>query len=66
MEEGESPEQYLHPSLSLAIIFVIDSEDKDRLIIAREELLHLIETLPDGSTIPIIIAANKQDLHGLT
>ena len=46
------------------IVFVIDSEDTARLLVAREELLNLAELLDDGSNIPIIIAANKQDLRG--
>lgn len=45
------------------IVFVIDSDDKDRLLVAREELLNLAEILDSGSNIPIIIAANKQDLR---
>ena len=50
--------------MHLGIIFVIDCEDTARLLVAREELLNLTEILDVGSNIPIIIAANKQDLRG--
>jgi signal recognition particle receptor subunit beta len=46
----------------LGIIFVIDSNDRDRLIAARDELLNLYNQLDLSSTVAIIIAANKQDL----
>jgi signal recognition particle receptor subunit beta len=42
---------------------VIDSNDKERLPLARAELLELSEKLDGGpSSIPIFIVANKQDL----
>ena len=46
-----------------AIIFVIDSTDKDRLDIAKQELLFLIKE-DDLKGVPIAILANKQDLEG--
>ena len=48
----------------LGIVFVVDSEDTARLVVAREELLNIAEILDEGSHIPIIVAANKQDLRG--
>ncbi|UJR09520.1 hypothetical protein I4U23_013758 [Adineta vaga] len=44
------------------VIFVIDCDDKQRLGLAKEELLNLSEKLGSSSPIPIVIAANKQDL----
>ena len=46
-----------------AIVFVIDSTDKDRLDIAKQELLFLIKE-DDLKGVPIAILANKQDLEG--
>ena len=44
------------------VVFVIDCHDVERLSIAREELLNLSDKLGRSSSIPIVIAANKQDL----
>ena len=46
-----------------AIVFVIDSTDKDRLDIAKQELFFLIKE-DDLKGVPIAILANKQDLEG--
>ena len=47
-----------------AIIFVIDSSDRDRIDRAREELQKVIEDL-ELSNAPILIFANKQDIDGV-
>ena len=47
------------------MVFVIDCDDKQRLTLAKEELLNLSEKLDRSSSIPIVIAANKQDLSSL-
>ena len=46
-----------------AIVFVIDSTDKDRLEIVKQELFLLIQE-EDLRGVPIAILANKQDLEG--
>lgn len=46
-----------------AIVFVIDSSDKDRIDIAKQELF-LIMQEDDLKDVPIAILANKQDLDG--
>lgn len=43
------------------LIFVVDSNDQERIAEAREEL-HGILSSPDMSDIPIVVIANKQDL----
>ncbi|CAF0961280.1 unnamed protein product [Adineta steineri] len=43
------------------LIFVIDSNDQERIEEAREEL-HGILSAPDMSKVPLVILANKQDL----
>jgi signal recognition particle receptor subunit beta len=50
--------------IGLGLIFVIDSTDEDRLIVAREELMHLFSQIDRSSTMSIVVAANKQDLSG--
>ncbi len=47
------------------MVFVIDCDDKQRMDLVREELLNLSERLGRSSSIPIIIAANKQDISSL-
>ena len=44
-----------------AIVFVIDSTDKDRLNIVKQELFLLIKE-EDLQGVPIAILANKQDI----
>ena len=46
-----------------AIVFVIDSTDKDRLDTVKNELFFLIQE-EDLQGVPIAILANKQDLEG--
>lgn len=46
----------------LGIVFVIDCNDRQRIQLARKELLNLSTKLPRSSSIPIVIAANKQDV----
>ena len=46
-----------------AIIFVIDSTDKERLDIAKQELFLLIQE-EDLTGVPLAILANKQDIEG--
>ncbi|CAF1165478.1 unnamed protein product [Adineta steineri] len=43
------------------LIFVIDSNDQERIDEAREEL-HGILSAPDMSSVPLVVLANKQDL----
>jgi len=47
------------------VVFVIDCNDTQRIALAKQELLNLSERIGQSSSIPIIIAANKQDLSGL-
>lgn len=44
------------------MVFVIDCDDKQRLALARKELLSLSEQIGQTTTIPFIVAANKQDI----
>lgn len=46
-----------------AVVFVIDSSDKDRIDIAKQELFLLMQE-DDLKDVPIAILANKQDLDG--
>ena len=46
-----------------AIVFVIDSIDKDRLDVVKQELFLVIKE-EDLQGVPIAILANKQDLEG--
>ena len=46
-----------------AVIFVIDSSDKERLDIAKQELFLLLQE-DDLKGVPIAILANKQDVEG--
>ena len=50
--------------IALGVIFVIDSTDQDRLIVAREEMMYLFAQIGPSSSMSIVIAANKQDLSG--
>ena len=43
------------------LIFVVDSNDQERIEEAREELLGILSS-PDMSNVPIVVIANKQDL----
>lgn len=48
------------------IIFVVDSEDKERLEEAKLELIRLLKA-PDNQKLPLLVIANKQDLqHSLS
>ena len=48
------------------IIYVVDSNDRDRTSDAREELHHLL-TDPELQHAPLLVLANKQDLpHALS
>jgi len=48
------------------IIYVVDSNDRDRIADAREEL-HRVLTDPELQNAPLLVLANKQDLpHALT
>eukprot|EP01016_Furgasonia_blochmanni_P010752 TRINITY_DN1461_c0_g1_i4.p1 TRINITY_DN1461_c0_g1~~TRINITY_DN1461_c0_g1_i4.p1 ORF type:complete len:158 (+),score=16.43 TRINITY_DN1461_c0_g1_i4:321-794(+) len=44
-----------------AIIYVVDSADKDRIGISKEELLGILEE-EELKNVPILVLANKQDL----
>jgi len=48
-----------------AIIFIVDSCDEERLDVAKEELMHMLddEELRD---IPVLVYANKQDIGTVT
>jgi ADP-ribosylation factor-like protein 6 len=47
------------------VIFVIDSTDKLRFAVAKDELDMMLEAAPmQGKTCPILIFANKMDLPG--
>lgn len=46
-----------------AILFAIDSSDKERIEIAKHELLLLLEE-DELKGVPIAILANKQDVKG--
>ena len=46
-----------------ALIFVVDSLDTDRLLLAQKELLSLLKE-ERLLGIPVLILANKQDLDG--
>ena len=46
-----------------AIIFVVDSSDRERISRAQEEL-HRVIADPELSQAPILVFANKQDLQG--
>ena len=45
------------------IMFVVDSEDEERLEEARLELELLVKVI--GRNVPVLILANKQDLPGI-
>lgn len=48
------------------IIYVVDSNDRDRTSDAREELHHML-TDPELQNAPLLVLANKQDLpHALS
>jgi len=47
------------------VVFVIDCNDTQRIALAKQELLNLSERIGQSSSIPMIIAANKQDLSSL-
>ncbi|XP_053321800.1 ADP-ribosylation factor-like protein 9 [Spea bombifrons] len=51
-------ERYL--SRALAVIFVVDSADHSRLPLAKKHLHQLIQ---QDSSVPLLVLANKQDLH---
>eukprot|EP00330_Aristerostoma_sp_ATCC50986_P013897 CAMPEP_0114588984 /NCGR_PEP_ID=MMETSP0125-20121206/11555_1 /TAXON_ID=485358 ORGANISM="Aristerostoma sp., Strain ATCC 50986" /NCGR_SAMPLE_ID=MMETSP0125 /ASSEMBLY_ACC=CAM_ASM_000245 /LENGTH=144 /DNA_ID=CAMNT_0001785663 /DNA_START=107 /DNA_END=541 /DNA_ORIENTATION=- len=48
-----------------ALIFIIDSADKDRLELAKENFFHVIND-PDMINVPFLILANKQDIAQMT
>ena len=48
------------------IIYVVDSNDRERTSDSREELHHRL-TVPELQNIPLLVLANKQDLpHALS
>ncbi|PPS04315.1 hypothetical protein GOBAR_AA16349 [Gossypium barbadense] len=49
--------------LALAIIYVVDSSDTDRLVIAKEEFHAILEEEELRGAV-VLIFANKQDLPG--
>ena len=46
-----------------AVIFVVDTSDRERIVKAKEELHKVLED-PDLATAPVLIYANKQDVEG--
>ena len=53
--------QYFFASFLIGLIYVVDSNDRDRYEMAREELFRVIES--DGMRdVPVVVLANKQDL----
>lgn len=46
-----------------ALVFVIDSSDKERMDIAKQELFLLLQE-DDLQNVPVAILANKQDIEG--
>ena len=46
-----------------AIIYVIDSQDKDRVGIAKEELMAMLEE-EELKSASLLVMANKQDMQG--
>ena len=46
-----------------ALVFVIDSSDKERMDVAKQELFLLMQE-EDLKGVPIAILANKQDIEG--
>ena len=49
----------------LGIVFVIDCHDQERMTLAKDALFNVLEKFGRTSSIPIIIAANKQDLTSM-
>ncbi|KAL3151637.1 hypothetical protein ABBQ38_012628 [Trebouxia sp. C0009 RCD-2024] len=47
-----------------AIIFVVDSTDRLRLVVARNELDQILQHQDVTQPIPLLVMANKQDLEG--
>ena len=58
-------EEIFHLTKTLGVVFVIDCHDSERITVAREALCHVSEKIGRSTTIPIIIAANKQDLSSM-
>lgn len=46
-----------------ALVFVIDSSDKERMSIVKEEMFLLLQE-DDLKNVPLLIMANKQDVEG--
>ena len=46
-----------------AVVFVIDSSDKERMDIVKQELFLLLQE-DDLKGVPVMILANKQDIEG--
>lgn len=46
-----------------ALVFVIDSSDKERMDTAKQELFLLLQE-DDLKNVPVAILANKQDIEG--
>ena len=56
-------QQTMFQFVSLGLIFVVDSADRDRMIEAREELFGILES-DEMRGVPVVVIANKQDLPG--
>ena len=50
---------------TMAIIYVVDSSDKERIEIAREELQKML-TEPELKSAVLLVLANKQDVGGMS
>ena len=49
---------------SAALVIVIDSTDKHRLSVLKDEIAILLKSHPDSTKLPILFLANKMDAEG--
>lgn len=47
-----------------AVIFVVDSTDKIRMVVAKDELMSMLRHADLGERVPVLVFANKMDLPG--
>lgn len=59
---GFKPECKNHYSDTKGIVFVVDRGDREKMIDAKKEL-HAILSEPELKSLPLLIVANKHDLH---
>lgn len=46
-----------------AVIYVVDSADRDRIDVAKQEMMSMLQE-EDLNGVPLLVLANKQDLPG--